>query len=258
MYIAPAKEARVHEWKEIQGHLIRYFIAGALVDTVWEGCARSQRLYNSVRNEWDLCKDLDPTAQPQITAYGAYDDDNDGVPSFTGIYDANNEPQLQIDTQDDIAQIYGPSESIQEKSLAALEAWSLLHALYLRYGFINDGTVGFPPIELTFEKAVSILAEGRNKHVANQQINNAICNFIRGFIDDKQEVLVLIHDIHSRNLCDFRDGCNKTFTFTDKKDYFITSLYPQVTHRSISYARRLSLPSLYSFCATPKQLICLQ
>ena len=224
----PSSGARVFEWQEKKGHLIRCFISRNLVDTVWGDYARSQKRYNSIRNEWDLCKLLDPTAQPDESAYDEgfdNDDDDDDFPVFVPIDtpartvdSVQSAPTLADAAQKDILDIYDTSEPSQEGA-ATLELWGLLHLLYLRYGFTNDDTAATQPAQLDFSKTTAILTEVNDQTVGNQHTINAICCFIQGFIDGKETVPHL-HDIHSNNLRRFLSGCNKHFYFKNHKDFY--------------------------------------
>ena len=227
-------KARVFEWQEKKGFLIRCFIPRNLVDTVWYDYARSQKRYNSVLNEWDLCKELEPSARPELHPHGTYDedddDDDDNFPRFVHIDEqphtqgSDEQPPAPGEaTQRNIVQVYGPRESFKENRIAALALRPILHVLYLRYGFNFDGTVPIPPSQLDINKAVAILTEGKNQTIGNQHTVNAICAFVHCFIENI-EVLPALHDISSTNLNEFMAGCNKQFTFNKYESFFtITS-----------------------------------
>ncbi|CAK5269517.1 unnamed protein product [Mycena citricolor] len=65
------KGARVFIWEEVDKFWVRRLVQRNEVEEEWVNFAQSQRIYDSFRNEWDLCKPLDLTAQ------AIYDDDDD-------------------------------------------------------------------------------------------------------------------------------------------------------------------------------------
>ncbi|KAG2054034.1 hypothetical protein BDR06DRAFT_1008214 [Suillus hirtellus] len=59
--------ATVFKWQpqdEFEGFLLRICLMKAEVLGTWGNYSNSTRLYNSFRNEWDLCDQLDPTSTP--------------------------------------------------------------------------------------------------------------------------------------------------------------------------------------------------
>ena len=64
----------VWHWKEDDdtGFRVRTRVDRAMVPDIWEQYTNSQRRFDSTLNEWDVCTELDPEAEPDI-----YWDDND-------------------------------------------------------------------------------------------------------------------------------------------------------------------------------------
>lgn len=59
--------ATVFEWQpqdEFDGFLLRIRLTKTQISTTWGNYSRSTRIYDSFRNEWDLCDALDPTSTP--------------------------------------------------------------------------------------------------------------------------------------------------------------------------------------------------
>ncbi|KAG1763756.1 hypothetical protein EDD22DRAFT_952094 [Suillus occidentalis] len=67
--------ATVFEWQpqdEFGGFLLCICLTKAQISTTWGNYSRSTRIYDSFRNEWDLCDALDPTSIPN----GDWEEDN--------------------------------------------------------------------------------------------------------------------------------------------------------------------------------------
>jgi hypothetical protein len=68
----------VWHWDEDDdtGFRIRTRVDRAQVPDIWEQYTNSQRRFNSLLNEWDICTELDPEAEPEDIddGYGAFDD----------------------------------------------------------------------------------------------------------------------------------------------------------------------------------------
>jgi len=75
-----SKAPRVYEWEEdvSTGFLLRKPVSRSYAQDIWSNYSKTQRRYNSVRNEWDLCTALDPGA------IGTDDSDSDDDWYFTG------------------------------------------------------------------------------------------------------------------------------------------------------------------------------
>ncbi|KAK7046300.1 hypothetical protein R3P38DRAFT_3175582 [Favolaschia claudopus] len=69
------KGARVFMWEEVSGFWVRKALIRSEVEDEWDEFAASQRRFDPVKNEWDLCKPLDLKAD--VPDNGEYDDDDD-------------------------------------------------------------------------------------------------------------------------------------------------------------------------------------
>ncbi|KAK7034816.1 hypothetical protein R3P38DRAFT_2473874, partial [Favolaschia claudopus] len=69
------KGARVFMWEEVNGFWVRKALIRSEVEDEWYEFAPSQRSFDPVKNEWDLCKPLDSKAD--VPDNGEYDDDDD-------------------------------------------------------------------------------------------------------------------------------------------------------------------------------------
>lgn len=70
--------AHVFEWVDS----VRTYVTRARVPDVWPDYARTQKWYNPVRNEWDLCRELHPSAVLE-------EDDEDEDDGYNGVYAAD-------------------------------------------------------------------------------------------------------------------------------------------------------------------------
>ena len=55
-----SKAARVYEWVETDGFLLRKYVERVYVEHVWDCYGPNQRRYDGFHNEWDLCEEFDP------------------------------------------------------------------------------------------------------------------------------------------------------------------------------------------------------
>ncbi|KAK0224271.1 hypothetical protein IW262DRAFT_1269328 [Armillaria fumosa] len=93
------KGARVFYWDEEDGFLIRWAAGRKNYDWHWGQFGAKQRQYDSFRNEWDLCEELDPQDEP-THIYMSDDDDSDydGEDHYFPLDDDNDErPQDALD-----------------------------------------------------------------------------------------------------------------------------------------------------------------
>ncbi|KAJ7084495.1 hypothetical protein C8R43DRAFT_909353 [Mycena crocata] len=72
------KGARVFVWEEVDGHLIRRAAGRSHYDDYWDEFAPEQRRFDSFHNEWDLCAEFAPDAEPTADWEDDDNDDNDG------------------------------------------------------------------------------------------------------------------------------------------------------------------------------------
>ncbi|KAJ7135180.1 hypothetical protein C8R43DRAFT_894424 [Mycena crocata] len=72
------KGARVFVWEEVDGHLIRRAAGRSHYDDYWDEFAPEQRCFDSFHNEWDLCAEFAPDAEPTADWEDDDDDENDG------------------------------------------------------------------------------------------------------------------------------------------------------------------------------------
>ncbi|KAK0464114.1 hypothetical protein IW261DRAFT_1347389 [Armillaria novae-zelandiae] len=86
------KGARVFYWDEEDGFLIRRAGGRKNYDWHWGRFGAKQRRYDSFRNEWDLCEELDPQDEPTYIS-GDDDSDYDGEDHYFPLYDDHDEPE---------------------------------------------------------------------------------------------------------------------------------------------------------------------
>jgi len=141
----------VFQWQNVDGFRIRTRVFRGCVDTMWDGYAKSQRKFDSCRNEWDICTEFDPDARPDpdpddnFSDYYGDANDNEDDGSLAYLPRAETPPGPPPYTRSDVA--LSPtvppnhwSEDLvnvydEEPPHATLELPALSDMLYYRYGF---------------------------------------------------------------------------------------------------------------------------
>ena len=59
-----SKAARVYEWVDTDGFLLRKYVERAYVEDTWEFYGPNQRRYDGFHHEWDFCEEFDPPDIP--------------------------------------------------------------------------------------------------------------------------------------------------------------------------------------------------
>ncbi|KAK0230328.1 hypothetical protein IW262DRAFT_1453227 [Armillaria fumosa] len=139
------KGARVFYWDEEDGFLIRRAAGRKNYDWHWGRFGAKQRRYDSFRNEWDLCEELDPQDEPTHIYmsddddsdydgedhYFPLDDDNDEVPDHDeGLYSSSADLERvhgielihQTEPEDFSAPVERPQDTLDD-------------VVYCRFGF---------------------------------------------------------------------------------------------------------------------------
>lgn len=126
--------ARLYEWDECDGELRRVLVPRTQASATWSMYTKAQRRFNSVKNEWDLCRQFvdDQTTSKESEPYSFDSDDSDELPHPTPI-SLQPPPQLDSYWKEDLASWY------QDYSTPGLDVpiWDppLGDMLYYRYGF---------------------------------------------------------------------------------------------------------------------------
>ncbi|KAF7365943.1 hypothetical protein MVEN_00469700 [Mycena venus] len=132
-----SKAARVFVWEEIDGNLIRQAVGRKNYEDRWDDFTPSQRVYDSIHNEWDLCENFGPL-DDQDLAHDDWDDYglDDEVPLLP---DNDNLTQTGPHTsQSDLHRIFSVSQSKPDPPLV-FEILPAERQAYLQFGYIASG-----------------------------------------------------------------------------------------------------------------------
>ncbi|KAF8832042.1 hypothetical protein HHX47_DHR1001031 [Lentinula edodes] len=70
------KGARVYYWDLVEGIRVRTAVGRSNYEDIWERYGPSQRRYDSVADEWEVCTDLDPDGGSDSDSFGDDSDDD--------------------------------------------------------------------------------------------------------------------------------------------------------------------------------------
>ncbi|KAF7349165.1 hypothetical protein MVEN_01438800 [Mycena venus] len=132
-----SKAARVFVWEEIDGNLIRQAVGRKNYEDRWDDFTPSQRVYDSIHNEWDLCENFGPL-DDQDLAHDDWDDDglDDEVPLLP---DNENLTRTGPHTsQSDLHRIFSVSQSKPDPPLV-FEILPAERQAYLQFRYIASG-----------------------------------------------------------------------------------------------------------------------
>ncbi|KAF7334174.1 hypothetical protein MVEN_02323600 [Mycena venus] len=129
-----SKAARVFVWEEIDGNLIRQAVGRKNYEDRWDDFTPSQRVYDSIHNEWDLCEKFGPLDDQDL----AHDDWGDNG----------------LDDESDLHRIFSVSQSKPDPPLV-FEILPAERQAYLQFGYIASGAataatqLPFPTFKVT-------------------------------------------------------------------------------------------------------------
>ena len=194
------KGSYVFEWIEIDGEWRRTYVPGHNLHNVWASYTNSQRWYNSVRDEWDLCTLLDPNAAH------SYDDFEDGQ------FDASLQHDMPDHTLDDIGSIIQTDiEHFYADVLPVSEAVSVPiidDILYMRYGYHPDGNYfPQPDVMLDSSRAAKALVEDTLGIKAYQTAVTTFVSFLAS--PGSIGIPASLHDMHDDNMYALRAHLSK-------------------------------------------------
>ncbi len=184
-------------WDEEDGFLIRRAAGQKNYDWHWNCFGKSQRRYDSFRNEWDLCEELDPQDQP--TYMSDLDDDSDDEDFCPPLDDDNEVPYNEgpYSSTADLERIHGIEPEDTAVPVDSHED-ALDDIAYYRFGFINPiSTVPHPSTKLELHhlrKFTGVLKDAAVSHV----VRDTMASFFGYLLEAKN-----IHDI-PRELYDLR------------------------------------------------------
>jgi hypothetical protein len=192
----------VFQWHDVDGFRIRTRVFRGCVETMWDGYAKSQRKFDSCRNEWDVCTEFDPDARPDPDPnpdpdddtsdyYGdANDHENDGglaylprsetPPGPPPYSHSHTTPPSTVPPNywsEDLIQVYD-----EEPLHTSLELPALSDMLYYRYGFDHSSGSyeGVEPDSVKWSIARKILVD--SEAFVDKWLWAPIIDFINRFL----------------------------------------------------------------------------
>ncbi|KAK0487977.1 hypothetical protein IW261DRAFT_1559022 [Armillaria novae-zelandiae] len=138
------KGARVFYWDEEDGFLIHRAGGRKNYDWHWGRFGAKQCRYNSFRNEWDLCEELDPQDEPTYIS-GDDNSDYDGEDHYFPLYDDHDKvpdhAEGPYSSSADLERVHGielvhPTEPENSSVLVERPQDTLDDMVYYRFGYI--------------------------------------------------------------------------------------------------------------------------
>lgn len=189
--------ARVFEWRASDSGLKRHYVHRREVESLWNDYANSQKRYDSIRNEWDLCRELDPKAVPE-----EIDDDD----TYLSVDEEAQMPGVSLVqlAQQDIQSMYEPYvPGLGYTTPSTVPSFPLDDTLHTRYGFHPDGSeireIGTIPMAQRFNenKCLSILTEVKDGSLTTDNLDK-LWYFIWAYVNGKH-MSAGLHDLNPQN-----------------------------------------------------------
>lgn len=189
--------ARVFEWRPSESGLKRHYVPRREVESIWGDYANSQKRYDSARDEWDLCTELDPKAVPEDI------DDDDTY--LEGEEEAHM-PEVSIDelAQQDIQSMYKPFvPGLGYTTSSTVTFFPLDDTLHMRYGFLPDDSdireMETIPIAQQFneKKCLSILTEVKDGSLTTSNLDK-LWYFVWAYVNGKH-MPAGVHDLNPQS-----------------------------------------------------------
>lgn len=146
-HAAPSRRGHgpaVYHWSEEGQFRIRTRVFRACVEDIWDCYSDSQRKYDSIHNEWDICSEFDPDGRPEadesLSDFDRYEDD--GLAYLPRAETPPGPPPYQPKSlspspvvppsywHDDLLEMYDPGHSDVRLDIPTLD-----DMLFNRYGF---------------------------------------------------------------------------------------------------------------------------
>ncbi|KAF8588023.1 hypothetical protein K439DRAFT_1613787 [Ramaria rubella] len=199
----------VYHWVPIDGHRIRTQITRNYLNEHWDQYTKTQQIFNSYRNEWDLCTEFDPNAKPESYNDGdlwgtddeineMYEDDpyygvrNKGkksAPKSTPIMDLHASNDIHL-YREDLTGIYGDSKDI----FSYLDCFNPEDILYYCYGFVLGDPSFNEPLKTEIKWDVLQKILGNTKALISSKLQLPITNFLHQFLHTERDALPQISE----------------------------------------------------------------
>ncbi|KAJ7812892.1 hypothetical protein B0H14DRAFT_2198478, partial [Mycena olivaceomarginata] len=143
-----SKAARVFVWEKVDGHYIRQAAGRTNYEDQWEAFAPSQRVYDSFRNEWDLCE-----------TFGSAED--------CGF--VNGEESDDGDDDDFKIPLLPETDHLARSAHTSSKTLSAECQAHLRFGYVSSGPTTSVPPTLKLPTPVVVAKTLGNKDVVLPQ-----------------------------------------------------------------------------------------
>ena len=245
--------ATLYEWREKDEAFIRIRITSLQKPVVWANYRNSQKHYDSISDEWDLCTLLDPDVHL-----------DDGMDDAEGIYQVGeyaNRTDATADILPDVdipqALSYLVSNLKEQTSLRSMfhpSHETLEDKLFYRYGFHPDGSIYSPPQNcLSVHRVAKTLVEDELQ-LEEQSNKEVVVHFVTAYASQSASVPPSLHDLSEENVFSLKERMNQAFRVVKQEqghysisDGDIANLNISVLEASLAVeVLRLSMGSLCS------------
>jgi hypothetical protein len=164
-----SKAARVFVWEKVDGHYIRQAAGRTNYEDQWEAFAPSQRVYDSFRNEWDLCETFG-SAEDCGFVNGEESDDGDDDDFKIPLLPETDHLARSAHTSSkvDLDRIYPAAETSVDEPYQ-FETLSAECQAHLRFGYVSSGPTTSAPPTLKLPTPVVVAKTLGNKDVVLPQ-----------------------------------------------------------------------------------------
>lgn len=247
-----ARGAYVFQWIRHNNDDVRTYVPRHLVPKIWESFASTQKWYDSVHNEWDICAALDPYAE--VVDDDFEDSDDWERPLSSQVFNARGieaASSLRDLARGALQLAYSASQTL----VADVQVPAMEDTLFRWYGFFPDGLDYPAPStdKLLDERRVArILLEV--SFTATYERRQIIDFF--SFLVFQQPVPAHLHDLNDDHSTPLRLFMSRAFTSTTVSDtqYVITAPGDEINAIQVQQAS-LVLESFRSAeCTTLDQL----
>lgn len=219
-FICPSRDGEhIFEWQETSTGLKRQLISQDRVPIIWMSYSNSQKFYNSIHDEWDLCRDLDPDA-------GSLNPDDGELitPSLDDILQSTE--NVDILTRSIMEDTYTRSIPFTH----SIHIPTIDETLFVMYGFLPDGTQYVAPDPLIpAQRIPRILVEASMS--GNNQPMEQIIHFISALVRGPDQVPSSLCDLHKDNIYCLKAQRFPLFTWAKIEDHLF--VFRQINDPSV-------------------------
>lgn len=233
--------AHVFEWV----NSVRTYVPRAQVPEIWLDYARTQKWFNPICNEWDLCREIYPAGVPE-------GDNEDNDDEYYGNY-ASEMAMPSIDQLSNLSQAIANTVYDEASDTVAITFNGPVRedTLFHRYGFHPNGSDYLPPQRPVSDLKLAIALAERSTEVA--VFTPAARHFVIYMTSEGSHVPALLSDLRNGNLHCLCQHMSRTFTFRIRGDnlFEISGVDGVLLVPRPSYVTEMLC---LSHCATVKEL----